>query len=111
MTPDNSAVNRSQNPPPDFDEPWQAQAHAIVQVLLESGKLEANAWSQSLGAAIRERLANGSPDTTETYYSALTDALTSTLSLDSTELIDVIEAWRAAFETTPHGEPVHLEAK
>ncbi|MFT4583149.1 MAG: hypothetical protein ACI915_002187 [Gammaproteobacteria bacterium] len=104
-------VNGAPNPPPGFDEPWQAQAHAMVQVLLDSGKLEANAWSQSLGAAIRERLASGSPDTTQTYYGALTDALTSILSVDAAELGDVIEAWRAAFETTPHGKPVHLEAK
>ena len=42
---------------------------------IENGRIEPAAWSAVLGAAIRERLANGAPDTTETYYAALTDAL------------------------------------
>ena len=56
---------------PGFDEPWQAQAHAMSQVLLESGRIEANVWAETLGAAIRKRLASGAADTTETYYAAL----------------------------------------
>ncbi len=94
---------------PGFDEPWQAQAHAMSQVLLESGRIEANVWAETLGAAIRKRLASGAADMTETYYAALTDALETVLAVDGQELADVAEAWRDAYETTPHGKPVLLK--
>ncbi len=95
---------------PGFDEPWQAQVHAMSQVLLESGQIEAEVWAGTLGAAIRKRFASGAPDTTETYYKALTDALETVLALDVQELAQFAEAWRDAYETTPHGKPVILKS-
>ena len=93
-----------------FDEPWQAQAHAIAQVLLERGHIDKNDWSTMLGAAIRRRLANGEPDTTETYYAALTDAIVEILDVDTANLEQLASAWREAYAHTPHGQPVVLES-
>ena len=93
---------------PAFDEPWQAQAYAMSQVLLENGMVKPEIWAISLGKAIKTRLESGAKDTTETYFQAVTDALVSVLSLGDAELMQTIEAWRAAYETTPHGKPVIL---
>lgn len=101
--------NRDTRAIPGFDEPWQAQAHAISRVLLERGQIDANTWAETLGAEIRKRLASGAADTTETYYMALTDALEAVLSVEDQELANIVEAWRTAYETTPHGKPVLLK--
>jgi len=93
---------------PGFDEPWQAQVHGISRVLIETGKIEPQAWAETLGGAIRKRLDAGAPDTTETYYIAMTDAVEAVLAVDKSALDGFVEAWRHAYETTPHGQPVLL---
>ena len=93
---------------PDFDEPWQAQAHAMAQVLLEQNLIDPTAWSEALGASIEKALTAGAADTPTTYYAALTDALVSVLGVDAAEFHALIEAWRGAYESTPHGQPVTL---
>lgn len=95
--------------PPAFDEPWQAQAYAMAQVLIESGRIEPNLWATTMRAAISNRLASGAPDTADTYFAAVTDALESVLSLEKKEMRNAVEAWREAYETTPHGKPVKLK--
>ena len=100
--------NTSDQKPPAFDEPWQAQAYAMAQVLIESGRIEPNTWAATMRQAISKRLASGAPDTTDTYFAAVTDALESVLALDDREMLQVVEAWRGAYETTPHGHPVKL---
>jgi nitrile hydratase accessory protein len=99
-----------QNLPP-FDEPWQAQAYAMTQVLIESGSMKAEDWAYAFGAAIRARLKAGAEDTTDTYFAAIGDALASVLALHGVELDQTISGWRNAYETTPHGKPVVLAIK
>lgn len=96
---------------PGFDEPWQAQIHAISRVLLETGRVAPQRWAETLGAAIRRRLTAGAPDTPETYYMAMTDAVAAVLALDEAALDTLTEAWRHAYETTPHGRPVTLGSR
>lgn len=93
---------------PAFQEPWQAQAYAMAQVLIENGSMTRGDWSSAFGAAIRARLAAGAEDTTDTYFAAVGDALARVLALEGAELDQKITGWRNAYETTPHGKPVVL---
>jgi nitrile hydratase accessory protein len=93
---------------PDFTEAWQAQSFAIAQVLIETGKVSATAWAETLGATLKRRHNANAPDTSETYYEAVAEALGRVLSLNETEVADTMEVWRAAYEATPHGQPVRL---
>ncbi|WP_282610540.1 nitrile hydratase accessory protein [Pelagibius sp. Alg239-R121] len=94
---------------PAFDEPWHAQAYAMSQVLIESGRITPGDWAAALGNAIKTRLASGAPDTTDSYFAAITDALESVLAVKEQEINHTVEAWRDAYETTPHGKPVKLK--
>ena len=38
---------------PVFEEPWQAQAFAMVVDLIESGRLDRTEWAERLGAALK----------------------------------------------------------
>jgi nitrile hydratase accessory protein len=99
---------RSQTLPPAFDAPWQAQGFAMAQALIESGRITAADWATALGAALRQRHADGAPDTTDTYFEAVTDALEAVLALEKSEVRATMAAWRRAYETTAHGKPVKL---
>ncbi len=96
------------NEAPGFEEPWQAQIYAMSQVLVETGQIAPRAWADALGAAIRERLSAGAPDTPETYFQAVADALEAVLALSRADVTGLTEAWRSAYQATPHGEPVAL---
>ena len=80
----------------------------MSQVLIESGHITPENWSRTLGSAIKARLASGAGDTPETYYAAVSDAMEAILNLNETEVDSAVQAWRNAFETTPHGKPVIL---
>jgi nitrile hydratase accessory protein len=60
---------------PAFNEPWQAEAYALVQVLIETGRISPPEWAQAFGAALREAATEGEPDSGDTYYASLSDAL------------------------------------
>ncbi len=107
MTPTDEIGGRGS---PPFDAPWQSQTYAMAQVLIESGRIASSDWSAALGAAIRRRLAAGAADTTETYFAAVTEALETVLAVDGDEVGAGVEAWRQAYETTPHGKPVRLKS-
>jgi len=53
---------------PVFEEPWQAQAFAVVVQLTESGALTRDEWAQRLGAVFREAEERGETDTGKKYY-------------------------------------------
>ena len=97
---------------PPFAEPWQAQALATAMGLQEAGVLSPVEWSEALGAAIRRAQAAGDPDTGETYYLHVLDALETLLRdkglLGDEELRARKTAWEEAYRRTPHGKPVHL---
>lgn len=99
---------------PVFDEPWQAQALGLAITLSERGLFTPAQWSQALGAEHRRMLAAGAPDTPQTYYGAVAQALerlvgeSGTVSADS--IAERSDTWRRAYLNTPHGEPVKLAA-
>ena len=72
---------------PVFDHSWQAQVLALADTLTEQGLFSPGDWSATLGEELRRAKAAGAPDTPER-----------------------IEAWRRAYENTPHGQPVELSA-
>ena len=53
---------------PVFEEPWQAQAFAVVVELIDSGQVTRTEWAEALGAALRAAEARGEYDTGTRYY-------------------------------------------
>lgn len=100
---------------PAFAEPWQAEAYAMAQTLIESGRIAASEWPSVFGAALRKAAGRGEADTSEAYYAALVEALMSVLvargGLEAGEIERRVEDWRAAYLRTPHGKPVLLAGR
>ena len=99
---------------PTFDEPWQAQVLGIADAMVASGVIDANAWADRLGAALRKGAETDARDNTETYYNAVLEALESLLAevgaAGTDELDSREQQWRRAYLNTPHGKPVELTA-
>jgi nitrile hydratase accessory protein len=105
------------SPPPDeqrraFDESWQVEAYALVQVLIETGRISSSQWAKAFGAALREAADQGEPDSSDTYYTTLSETLQRVLvaegRMQAAEIRQRIDDWRAAYLRTPHGRPVRL---
>ena len=100
---------------PVFCEPWQAQAFALANALIDKGIFSADEWAAALGAEIRRAQAAGDPDTGETYYNhwlAALERLCADKGLAPGAEVDRrAEEWRAAYLATPHGRPVELKAR
>lgn len=99
--------------PPEkaFDEPWQAQALAIADTLVKSGRIAATDWAQTLGSELRRAEAAGQPDTSQTYFEAVVAALetlSSDLGVSASMRAERRKAWEKAYHRTPHGQPVEL---
>jgi len=62
-------------PASQFDEPWQAQALALADTMVQGGRFTATEWAAALGAALTEAEVRGAPDTLQTYYTAVLAAL------------------------------------
>ncbi len=92
----------------DFEEPWQACAWVIARALSEKGIFTSNEWSGRLGAKLRSRGDGGA----RAYYEAVLEALESLVvdkkAASPEELLELKQAWREAYERTPHGKPVEL---
>ena len=99
---------------PTFDEPWQADAFAITQALLEAGVVTDEEWMSALAAAISAHQQAGDPDLGDTYYEhwlAALEAICTVKGLTSTDEVGArAEQWRRAYLNTPHGHPVELGA-
>ena len=97
---------------PAFDAPWQAQAFAIAVALNERGLFAWSEWTKALGTEIA---AGPSEAGNEAYFQAWLRALEKVLIAKGVasggELHDLAEAWRAAAEATPHGQPIVLGAE
>ena len=97
---------------PVFREPWQAQAFALAVSLIESGTISWRDWSTTLGDEINRASERGIAEDGSGYYELWLNALerlVDSAGLSSAvDLTDFKEAWRRAYESTPHGHPVTL---
>ena len=99
-------------PEPEFDEPWQAQALALADGMVQAGHFAAVDWAGALGAALKEAEVRGDADTLNTYYGAVLVALERLCEARvgiSGEARALRRAdWEAAYRRTPHGKTVEL---
>ena len=98
---------------PVFAEAWQAQALAIADTLVQNGMFTASAWSDALGAALKQAEANGASDDQETYYRCVLKALEGLVAshseIDRQTMAGMRADWEQAYLDTPHGQPVKLK--
>ena len=98
---------------PLFDEPWQAQAFALVVTLSKQGHFTWTEWTNALASELAAATARGEPDDDGSHYYqhwlaaleqiAIHKGLTTEHSLDARK-----GAWEDAYQHTPHGQPVEL---
>jgi nitrile hydratase accessory protein len=95
---------------PAFVEPWHAQALAMADLLVRSGRISAARWAEALAAEIATAATQA--DAPETYFRAVLAALERLLAADGAiapaELEEREHAWERAYLDTPHGQPVKL---
>jgi nitrile hydratase accessory protein len=97
---------------PVFAEPWQARAFALTRKLVERELLTNQEWTSTLAQALRQAYEHGGTDDGSHYYEHWLTAL-ETLAVekgltDAAALAARKEAWREAYHSTPHGQPVAL---
>ncbi|MYE13562.1 MAG: nitrile hydratase accessory protein [Gammaproteobacteria bacterium] len=93
---------------PAFDEPWQAEAFALAVELHRKGVFSWTEWSAALGSEIARSAERGEDDYFGCWLNAV-EALVTRKGVASTEqLTSLAGAWREAYATTPHGQPVRL---
>lgn len=99
---------------PVFNEPWQAQAFALVVALHEKGLFSWQEWAAVLSDEIRDAQQLGDPDLGNTYYQHWLKALEKISLLkklsSSDELAERKTQWHSAYLNTPHGKPIVLSA-
>jgi nitrile hydratase accessory protein len=97
---------------PIFDEPWQAQAFALVCQLNKSGYFTLREWSAALGTELGGAALRGEADDGSNYYNYWLAALEKLVVVkgltDPTALSCRREEWLSAYRATPHGQPVNL---
>jgi hypothetical protein len=97
---------------PRFAEPWQAQALAMADLLIKSGVIAPEAWTDTLKVELRRASEEGQPDHSATYWGAVLSALESVMisgqRISRAELLHRRDEWERAYLDTPHGHPVQL---
>lgn len=95
---------------PSFTAPWEARALALSIALREAGLIRETDWSAALGAAIRKAQASGDPDTGETYYRHVLDALERIVAdKDLADPADLAKRCDALSEAAGDGHHHHAE--
>ncbi len=98
---------------PVFDEPWQAEVLAIADTLVQNGMFSASAWSDALGAALKQAESSGAADDQGTYYRCVLRALEGLVDMhseiDQQAMTGKRKDWEQAYLLTPHGQPVKLK--
>ena len=97
---------------PVFDEPWQAQAFALVVQLHAAGAFSWNDWADALNAELKAADARGEPDDGTRYHEHWLAALERLLGhrglVSPDDLRERKAAWALAYRRTPHGAAVEL---
>jgi nitrile hydratase accessory protein len=84
-----------------FDEPWEAQAFALVVSLNERGLFSWSEWTEAVSAAPEEGYY-------ERWLATLERLLTARGVADEPTLARYRHAWAHAAERTPHGTAIEL---
>ena len=96
-----------------FNEPWQAEALALADSLVNQGMFSATVWSDTLGQALKESKHRNEKDSQENYYlcvlRALEKLVTSYSEIDRQSMDARRKDWEKAYLSTPHGQPVYLK--
>jgi nitrile hydratase accessory protein len=97
---------------PVFNEPWEAQAFALMVALRRRGVFTADEWATALGDEILAAQAAGDPDRGDTYYRHWLRAIERLVQQKGIATGETLEryreAWHHAAGRTPHGQPVTL---
>ena len=100
--------------PPVFEEPWQAEAFALVVHLHGRGAFTWPEWARALTARIKAADVQGEAGDGARYYehwlAALEDLVTEQGMAGTEALAARKVAWADAYRHTPHGKPVTLGA-
>ena len=107
-----SPIRRDTDASP-FAEPWEAQAFALTLQLYEAGRFTWREWADTLAAVLNEAAAEKPSDDGRDYYRhwlVALERLTAAKELaQPSEVAARKQAWKAAYATAPHGEPVSLD--
>ena len=97
---------------PVFAEPWQAQAFALAVRLSAEGHFTWKEWAATLADELQAASDRGEPDDGSRYYeywlAALERLVTAKGLADPAALQTRKQDWAAAYQNTPHGQPVEL---
>jgi nitrile hydratase accessory protein len=91
-------------PEPVFNEPWEAQAFAMVVKLHEAGAFTWSEWAAALSQEIHAREA----PYYESWLAALEKIVEAKGLMSHGERTERIDAWDHAARATPHGKPIEL---
>jgi nitrile hydratase accessory protein len=93
---------------PIFQNPWEAQAFAMVVALHDKGLFTWGEWVEVLAQKVKS-----ADDRGDTYYShwlAALEQLVIDKKVTSFESLHALEeAWDRAARATPHGQPIELK--
>jgi nitrile hydratase accessory protein len=89
---------------PVFNEPWEAQAFAMVVKLHEGGAFTWNEWADILGAEIK----SSDAPYYEHWLAALEKIVEAKGLISQMERLSRVDAWDRAAHATPHGKPIEL---
>lgn len=107
-----AAMGNFAGDPPPFKEPWHAQVFALTHALAHQGHFTWVEWAREFSAALANAEANGGPRDGSDYYLVWATTLEQMAAArelaSSSEHAEHTEAWRAAYVSTPHGQPVEL---
>ena len=89
---------------PVFNEPWEAQAFAMVVKLHERGCFTWSEWTEFLGAEIK----SSEVPYYELWLAALEKIVEAKGLMSQIERLNRVDEWDRAAHATPHGQPIVL---
>lgn len=95
---------------PPFEEPWQAEAFALVVALHQRGVFTWAEWANALSVEVnRPGAAADGHDYYEHWLAALEKLLSARGVAPMADVARLAAAWERAAHATPHGKPILLE--
>jgi len=98
-------------PPANFEAPWHGQAFALAVALNEAGVFGWPEWTEAFGESLdalrKDQPLNGADDYYTAWIATLERILCDRDVVAAQALAEMKANWTDAFNTTPHGKPVH----